>query len=643
VLCNFGALGANASCAVRLAVRPGAVGNLTNFAEAWRAEGERYLQNNSVETVTRVDYPWLSIGSVSKSEGNTTNIFTFPVVLSDPVKDPVTVRYYTSNGTAVAGSDYLTTSGTLTFSNGVISNLINVTIRGNLQAESNKTFFVYLADPTNAILANSPAQGTIQNDDFFLNGSVTLSDAMVVEGDDGVTNAVFRVTLSQAQAKPASVYYETRDGTATAGLDYVATWGRLDFLAGVTNGTITVGVLGDRLLESNETFYVKIDYADSLYIVRQGVGTIVDDDSDLVDHFAWSIPGTNQWIEAPFSATLYAVDGAGRAATNYNGPVKLLAGRQYQQITIGTGTNLLEYPFGTGFQDSRLQVLYPAAGIGRAGRITAVGLRLATLPGQTLHGWTLRMKAMSESNFSSTSSWESFEAGPVLQRDESLASGGWVTFPLQNSFNYDGTNSLLVDFSFNNWESSSDGLCFATRIGANERRAMGLRSDSFFGDPLNWAGAHSAPWTNLSSYPNIRLTMDTAVGIGISSPQDQSFGSTPSGTVNLVDGVWSGALMLEQSGPDVFLLAQDDQGHIGTSGLLHLMGTSLRVELLGNSVRISFPTSLGERYQIESAEQLVPISWTPISGVIEGQGEVYHFTNSISESSVRFYRVSLAP
>ena len=58
----------------------------------------------------------------------------------------------------------------------------------------------------------------------------------------GTTPVVFTVSLSGATTLPVTVSYATADGTAKAGVDYVAANGNLSFAAGETNKTVTVPV-----------------------------------------------------------------------------------------------------------------------------------------------------------------------------------------------------------------------------------------------------------------------------------------------------------------------------------------------------------------------------------------------------------------
>ena len=80
--------------------------------------------------------------------------------------DYATIAYSTTNGTATQPSDYLATSGTLSFSVGQISKLVNVKIVGDTIAEAKETFSVMLADPTGgAIITDGTGRGTIGDDD----------------------------------------------------------------------------------------------------------------------------------------------------------------------------------------------------------------------------------------------------------------------------------------------------------------------------------------------------------------------------------------------------------------------------------------------------------------------------------------------
>ncbi|ORB29191.1 chitinase [Mycolicibacterium parafortuitum] len=110
--------------------------------------------------------PAISIADQSVAEGNGTGShFMFVVTLDKPSTQTVTVRYATSNGTATAGTDYVATSGTVTFAPGVTSQTVHVNVIGDTVAESRETFTVTLSNPTGATIADGTAIGTIVDDD----------------------------------------------------------------------------------------------------------------------------------------------------------------------------------------------------------------------------------------------------------------------------------------------------------------------------------------------------------------------------------------------------------------------------------------------------------------------------------------------
>ena len=112
------------------------------------------------QTVTTT--PTVSITGGSGTEGDDEEI-DFTITLDEAASTTVTVDYQTSDGTAEAGDDYTTKSGTLTFSAGETSKTISVAIEDDIENESDETFTVTLSNPSGADLGTSSATGTIEN------------------------------------------------------------------------------------------------------------------------------------------------------------------------------------------------------------------------------------------------------------------------------------------------------------------------------------------------------------------------------------------------------------------------------------------------------------------------------------------------
>jgi hypothetical protein len=223
--------------------------------------------------------PSISINDVTLAEGNTgTRAATFTVALSRASNADVTVHYFTEDGSATTGSDYLAASGTLIIPAGQTTSTVTVPVIGDRLPGPNETFFVHLESPTNATIGDSQGVGTIVDDE----PRISIGDVTKSEGRRGQTTLfTFTVTLTVAYDQPVTMSFRTVNGTAkTSDSDYVARAGTLTFAPGETTKTITIVVNGDNKREANETFYVDLTGLSSngMFTKYRGIGTILNDD-----------------------------------------------------------------------------------------------------------------------------------------------------------------------------------------------------------------------------------------------------------------------------------------------------------------------------------------------------------------------------
>lgn len=96
------------------------------------------------------------------TSGSQTATFTTSLLVPADEFNTVSVSFRTTPGTAQEGSDYIGTSGTLTFAPGVRLLSITVPVLGDLFVEPTETFFVNLFNPANsAIILDGTGVGTI--------------------------------------------------------------------------------------------------------------------------------------------------------------------------------------------------------------------------------------------------------------------------------------------------------------------------------------------------------------------------------------------------------------------------------------------------------------------------------------------------
>jgi len=224
--------------------------------------------------------PSISVRDVLVVEGNSgTTQATFVVALSGPATQSVSFSFATSNGTATSGSDYVTTSGALTFAPGEVEKPVVVLVNGDTVDEAQETLFLDISNVQNATVTSSRGTGFIVDDD---GPTISINDVTVTEGNAGTKAATFTLTLSGSSVEPIAIRAITTPGTANGSIDYNSINLVVTFSPGTVTRTFDVGIIGDTNLESNETFSVNLsDPFGTTIADSAGVGTILDDDTLL--------------------------------------------------------------------------------------------------------------------------------------------------------------------------------------------------------------------------------------------------------------------------------------------------------------------------------------------------------------------------
>ncbi len=240
-----------------------------------------------------------------------------PTIPAPPRGFDVSVTYTTSDGTALAGQDYVATTGTVTIFGADNTATFTVPIMGDVIQEVPilEFFNVTLSNPISAGIQAGFGQviGTIRDDD----PKFSINNALVLEGDSGNRTMVFTVSLSSPVVAPVTIEFNTQDGIALAGQDYVATSGSLTFdplvdpnLDGDNNPLtqqVIVNVIGDMVAEGNQTFNVVLSNPSAGGIapgMGTGLGTILEDDPRITINDVQIVEGSSGTTNAVFTVTL---------------------------------------------------------------------------------------------------------------------------------------------------------------------------------------------------------------------------------------------------------------------------------------------------------------------------------------------------
>lgn len=155
----------------------------------------------------------------------------------------LTVDYTTIDNSAVGGSDYTGASGTLTFDDGISSQIITIPINDDSDMESSENFTVVLSNASGgAILDNNTATVTIPANDGTVTGPVTkLIPSFTVNGTL-ISRGVDFTSVGETQAITITANFEgggQQDVTSSATWTIVA-----PEVADVQNGVVTAKAKG---------------------------------------------------------------------------------------------------------------------------------------------------------------------------------------------------------------------------------------------------------------------------------------------------------------------------------------------------------------------------------------------------------------
>jgi hypothetical protein len=243
------------------------------------ASGAVLLAANGLETIQNDDPvpPPITISDTSVVEGDLGGATAvFQVTFAGA--NGASVNFATAPVTATAGVDYVTTSGVVTFAPGETVRTIEVPVIGDDLVEPDERFRVRLSGAQGGMIQVFDGFATIVNDDVSL-PQIAIGDAALPEGDAGLADATFTLTLDASTLQPVTLQYATEGITAGSGVDFLASSGTVTFPPGVTVRTVAIPVVGELDVEPDETFRVVLSNPRGAAVSDGvGIGTIANDD-----------------------------------------------------------------------------------------------------------------------------------------------------------------------------------------------------------------------------------------------------------------------------------------------------------------------------------------------------------------------------
>lgn len=203
----------------------------------------------------------------------------FPIRVSAPSEETVSVDYRTVDGTARRGLDYVARVGTVVLLPGTTTKTLRIRLKSDDVAEVDEAFTLVLSNPVNAQLDVPPdGTGTITDVGDPLVLTLSRSDPYL-EPDAGMRVNVF-LELKLNRPAPPGVSFELTyvDGTAVARQDYSPGAELKTFTVGRQNDRVQMTIKGDDLPEDTETFSVTVT-ADGATVANDSITiTILDND-----------------------------------------------------------------------------------------------------------------------------------------------------------------------------------------------------------------------------------------------------------------------------------------------------------------------------------------------------------------------------
>ncbi len=203
------------------------------------------------------------------------------------------------------------------------------------------------------------------------------------------------------------------------------------------------------------------------------------------ESFAYVKPAVTEYSKSIFNPQLYD-----KAAGEIN-LVKPTTGRA---VYIGHNDFSWDLPWNTYYQKRRVEYIYSQSQLGGEGLIMALKIFIEERPPISLQNCTIRMQHTTKNSYNSQPQWTSSNWTTVYSGTKTIDSEEPVSFMLSTPFQYNGTQNLIIDFSFSNSDySNNEGLFFGSFADNTYPMIYYMTDDDTYGVPTNWIGISPQP------------------------------------------------------------------------------------------------------------------------------------------------------
>jgi uncharacterized repeat protein (TIGR01451 family) len=199
----------------------------------------------------------------------------------------VTVPFATTDDSALAGADYVSTNGVLIFADGETTASFSVDLIDDEDDEGAETILLTLGEPTGGATLSTPSQAvlTVHNDDGAGTFVFKADTFATSESNEMAWIYVWRLEGAEGET---TVSYGTIDGTALAGLDYIESTGTVFFADGMTSRYFTIALLDDAEQEDMESIGLYLTNASpgaAIGMPSTAALNILDDEDPNYDYY----------------------------------------------------------------------------------------------------------------------------------------------------------------------------------------------------------------------------------------------------------------------------------------------------------------------------------------------------------------------